>query len=286
MIRKAVITAAGLGTRLIPATKEMPKEMLPIFVRGESGPVLKPLLQVLFEKFFDFGIREFCFVVGRGKRAIEDHFTPDWEFVERLESNGKSRQAAELKRFYAMLERSVTVWVNQPAPLGFGDAVLRSRPFVDEEFLLCAGDTYVHSPDDGFLRSLEALRVDHSCDAALLLKSVEDPRRFGVAVVEDGSVGRLRVLRVVEKPQVPPSDLAILPFYVFTPEVFDALGSIGPGHGGEVQLTDAIQLLIERGRSVMAVRLPESDVWLDVGTPESYFEAIRVSYAIAAGAVR
>ncbi|MCS7094723.1 MAG: sugar phosphate nucleotidyltransferase [Thaumarchaeota archaeon] len=284
MIRKAVITAAGLGTRLIPATKEMPKEMLPIFVRSDSGPVLKPLLQVLFEKLYEFGIKEFCFVVGRGKRAIEDHFTPDWEFVEKLESKGKTNQAGELEGFYRMLEKSVIVWVNQPSPLGFGDAVLRSRPFADEDFLLCAGDTYVHSPNNDFLKSLKALRAESICEVSLLLRRIENPSRFGVAVVEDDTVDRLRVVRVVEKPSVPPSDLAILPFYVFTPQIFDALDSIGLGYGGEFQLTDAIQLLIDRGKVVMAVELPDSDIWLDVGTPESYFEALKISYALSGGA--
>jgi UTP--glucose-1-phosphate uridylyltransferase len=90
MVRKVVITAAGLGTRLLPATKEMPKEMLPIYVLGCNGvPVLKPLLQALFEQLYRFGFREYCFVVGRGKRAIEDHFTPDWDFVEKWTGWGR-----------------------------------------------------------------------------------------------------------------------------------------------------------------------------------------------------
>ncbi|MEM4335043.1 MAG: sugar phosphate nucleotidyltransferase, partial [Candidatus Caldarchaeum sp.] len=90
MLRKVVITAAGLGTRLLPTTKELPKEMLPIYIEGSNGqPVLKPLLQALYEQLYLYGFREFCFVVGRGKRAIEDHFTPDWDFVEKLERKGK-----------------------------------------------------------------------------------------------------------------------------------------------------------------------------------------------------
>lgn len=281
-VRKAVLTAAGLGTRLLPATKEMPKEMLPIFVPGRNGPVLKPLLQALFEQLYELGIREFCVVVGRGKRAIEDHFTPNWEFVERLRSSGKDALVEELERFYDMLESSSVVWVNQPSPLGFGDAVRRARSFVDEDFVVCAGDTYVASRNGRHLRRLAEVHQRAGSDATLLLRQVDDPRRFGVAVVEDaGEGGVLAVRSVVEKPERPPSRMAILPFYVFTPEVFRALERTGPGHGGEVQLTDAIQLMLSEGRRVRATVLDGDEVWLDVGTPEGYRDAVLLSYRLA-----
>lgn len=281
-VRKAVLTAAGLGTRLLPATKELPKEMLPIFVPGKNGPVLKPLLQAIFEQLYDLGVREFCVVVGRGKRAIEDHFTPNWDFVERLRSSGKDSLVEELERFYRMIEDSSVVWVNQPSPLGFGDAVRRARSFVDEDFFVCAGDTYIASRNGRHLRRLAELHRRTGADATLLLKQVEDPRRFGVAVVEDsGEGGILAVKSVVEKPAQPPSRTVILPFYVFTPEVFRALERIGPGYGGEVQLTDAIQLMLTEGRKVRATALDGDEVWLDVGTPEGYRDAVLLSYRYA-----
>jgi len=100
-MRKAIIPAAGLGTRLLTATKELPKEMLSVFAHGAYGGIaLKPVVQLIFEQLFDSGIREFCFVVGRGKRAIEDHFTPDLAFVGRLSNAGKAQQAKDLDRFY------------------------------------------------------------------------------------------------------------------------------------------------------------------------------------------
>ncbi len=281
-LRKAVLTAAGLGTRLLPATKELPKEMLPIFVPGKNGPVLKPLLQALFEQLYNLGVREFCLVVGRGKRAIEDHFTPSWDFVERLKSSGKNSLAEELENFYEMLERSEVVWVNQPSPLGFGDAVRRAKAFADEDFVVCAGDTYIASRNGNYLRRLAEVHGTTGSDATLLLKEVDDPRRFGVAVVERPGVGgALRVRQVVEKPQVPPSKMAILPFYVFTVEVFRALERTGPGHGGEIQLTDAIQLMVSEGRNVNATVLDEGEVWLDIGTPEGYRDAVLISYRLA-----
>jgi len=134
VMRKAVITAAGLGTRLSPATKELPKEMLPIFHREGDRIVVKPLLQLIFEQLHDVGIREFCFVIGRGKRAIEDHFTPDPIFLRELRERGKGREAESLERFYAMLSDSSITWVNQPEPRGFGDAVLGAsfKPGTDD----------------------------------------------------------------------------------------------------------------------------------------------------------
>jgi UTP--glucose-1-phosphate uridylyltransferase len=280
MVRKVVITAAGLGTRLLPATKEMPKEMLPIYVLGCNGvPVLKPLLQALFEQLYRFGFREYCFVVGRGKRAIEDHFTPDWDFVEKLDRMGKASIVAELTGFYRMLEDSLLVWVSQPAPRGFGDAVLTARSFIgDEDFLLAAGDAYIISENDSFLARLLSIKPWGSRGASLLAKHVEDQRQYGVVLGEPISNEVIRVNGVVEKPSVPPSNLAIMPFYVFTPEILKALNRVTPGVGGELQLTDAIQRLIEEKADVKAAILGDKELWLDVGTHETYFNAFSVSY--------
>jgi UTP--glucose-1-phosphate uridylyltransferase len=280
--RKVVVTAAGLGTRLLPMSKELPKEMLPIFVKSGSSMVLKPLLQALFEQLYCFGFRNFCFVVGRGKRSIEDHFTPDWDFVRRLNDRGKNDLAAELSRFYHMIEDSRIAFINQPKPKGFGHAVLMARFFVgDEPFMVCAGDTYIISEGNSFIRRMvDAFSKDVS--AVLLLQEVSNPRGYGVAVVE-GSGDVFNVLRVVEKPIVPPSNLAIMPFYIFRPEIFDVLEGLSPGVGGEIQLTDAIQGLIDRDRRVMAVKLNPDELRLDIGTPETYWEAIKLSHEYSLG---
>ena len=281
MVRKVVVTAAGLGTRLLPMSKELPKEMLPIFVKGEKGVILKPLLQALFEQLYIFGFRDFCFVVGRGKRSIEDHFTPDWDFVRRLNSKGKYNLTSELEKFYSMVESSKIAFINQPEPRGFGHAVLTAKLFVEgEPFMVCAGDTYIVSKDNVFLkRMVEAFSEDVS--AVLLLQKVSNPRGYGIAVVEptESISGAYKVLKVVEKPELPPSDLAIMPFYIFKPEVFEVLEGLKPGIGGEIQLTDAIQGLIDRGRRVLAVTLEDDEVRLDIGTPETYRDALQLSYS-------
>jgi UTP--glucose-1-phosphate uridylyltransferase len=217
--------------------------------------------------------------VGRGKRAIEDHFTPDWDFVEKLDRMGKASIVAELTGFYRMLEDSLLVWVSQPAPRGFGDAVLTARSFIgDEDFLLAAGDTYIISENDSLLARLLSIKPWDSRGASLLAKHVEDPRQYGVVLGEPISNEVIRVNRVVEKPSVPPSNLAIMPFYVFTPEILKALNKVTAGGGGELQLTDAIQRLIEEKADVKAAILGDKELWLDVGTYETYFNAFSISY--------
>ncbi|MEM3834115.1 sugar phosphate nucleotidyltransferase [Pyrobaculum sp.] len=283
-VRKAVITAAGLGTRLLPATKEMPKEMLPIYSVVSNGAiVLKPILHVIFEELFNVGIRQFCFVVGRGKRSIEDYFTPDYNYVDVLERRGKNKEASALREFYKMVDSSVIVFVNQPEPRGFGDAVLKAEACVgDEPFILHAGDTFIFTNGGSYARKILSLFEAGRPKAVLTLKKMPRPTKmYGYAVVEEES-NRLIVKRVVEKPDIPPSDLAIMAVYVFDPDIFESIREVGPGVGGEIQLTDAIQRLIDKGGLVEAVILRDDELYFDVGSPETYWDALRVSYEQAA----
>ena len=280
MIRKVVVPAAGLGTRLFPATKEQPKEMLPIFSRLVNGDVgVKPLLQMVFEQLYDVGFREFCFVVGRGKRSIEDHFTPDHNSVVMLKSRGRGDQALDLDGFYTKLKTSTIIWVNQPEPRGFGDAVLMTRPFVqNESCLVHAGDTYIISKNAEHLTLLMKTHERLNADATFLVQEIEDPRQYGIIEGNEIEKRVYRVKAAVEKPEKPATNLAIMPIYIFHPVVFKALEKTAPGKGGEVQLTDAIQKLIEWGLNVCAVQLSSDDVRLDIGSPETYWEALSLSY--------
>jgi UTP--glucose-1-phosphate uridylyltransferase len=279
LIEEVVIPAAGLGTRLLSATKEQPKEMLPIFASNENGSLgLKPLLQLLFEQLYNFGVRRFCFVVGREKRAVEDHFTPDYEYTTRLKTGGKNEQAASLVTFYEKVRASAIQWVNQYEPLGFGHAVLQTEPFIHgESFLVHAGDTYVISEDNTHLNRLVSWYRDKQVDAVLTLLEVDDPTNYGVADVSiDGS--DLIVKNVVEKPDQPKTKLAIMPIYAFNRSIFKALRAIGPGNAGEIQLTDGIQKLIEWGHRVRAIKLQDGEVRLDIGTPDNYWKAQNLCY--------
>jgi UTP--glucose-1-phosphate uridylyltransferase len=287
-IKRAIITAAGLGTRLLPMSKELPKEMLPIYARKKLGKLLlKPLLQALFEQLYRFGIREFCFVVGRGKRAIEDHFTPDQDYIDKLNSKGKTSLASEMASFYGMVESSTIMWVNQPEPKGFGHAVLMAKPFIgNEPFIVCAGDTYIISKNNKFINIMAETHFRRNSEATLLLQKITNPKQYGVAIIEKYEHNACRVLRVVEKPSIPPSNLAIMPIYIFNPTIMDILENLKPGVGTEIQLTDAIQKLIDQRCKVQAVLLDKDELRLDIGTPETYWKAVKASYEYCTGAIK
>jgi len=281
---KAIIPVAGLGTRLLTATKVQPKEMLPVFANEGGELCIKPLVQLVFEQLFDFGIREFCFVVGRGKRAIEDHFTPDGDYLKRLTVRDKSAAASRkpavasaLERFYRRVDEASIMWVNQPVPLGFGHAVLQAKVFAGEEpFLVHAGDAYVYSNDFGHLRRLLS-SFELGAECALALKKVPDPRQYGVATGKS-SRGLVAIDEIVEKPKAPKSNLAVTPVYLFRHSIFEAIEEAGPGVGGELQLTDGIQRLLQEGKRVVGVELRPDESWIDIGTPATYWEALRISY--------
>lgn len=280
MIRKVVIPAAGLGTRLFPATKEQPKEMLPIFSKTAKGGLsVKPLLQMVFEQLHDSGLREFCYVVGREKRSIEDHFTPDPHCISMLEGIGKNEQATDLEDFYRKLKTSTILWVNQPEPKGFGSAVLMAKPFVQtEQFLVHAGDSCIISKRMDYIRLLLDAYERLNADAAFIVLEIENPRQYGIIEADEEETGIFKVKAVVEKPEKPPTNLAIMAMYVFRPVIFKALEKTQLGKGGEIQLTDAIQKLIDWGLSVYAVKLSKHYRHLDIGSPERYWDALTLSY--------
>jgi UTP--glucose-1-phosphate uridylyltransferase len=280
MVRKVIIPAAGLGTRLFPATKEQPKEMLPIFSKTNQGDMtVKPVVQLVFEQLHDAGLREFCYVVGRGKRGIEDHFTPDPQCIRALEVMGKTDLASDLEGFYDKLESSTIMWVNQPEPKGFGNAVLTAQPFVqNESCLVHAGDSCIISEDMDYIKKLLEAFERFYADAAFLVLEIENPKQYGIVEGDEVEQGIIKVKRVVEKPENPATNLAIMAMYVFHPIIFKALESTKPGKNGEIQLTDAIQKLVDWGLKVYAVKLDRSYAHLDIGSPERYWQALELSY--------
>jgi UTP--glucose-1-phosphate uridylyltransferase len=280
MVRKVVIPAAGLGTRLFPATKEQPKEMLPIFSKTENNEMMvKPVVQLVFEQLYEAGLREFCYVVGRGKRGIEDHFTPDSETIEMLEEMGKNGQAADLESFYKKLETSTIMWVNQPQPKGFGNAVLMAQPFVqNESCLVHAGDSCIINPTMDYAKKLVAAFDRLHADAAFLTLEIDNPKQYGIVEGDEIEPGIIKVKAVVEKPEKPKTNIAIMAMYVFHPIIFKALEATKPGKNGEIQLTDAIQKLIDWGLKVYTVKLDNNYKHLDIGSPERYWEALELSY--------
>jgi UTP--glucose-1-phosphate uridylyltransferase len=249
-VRKAVFPAAGLGTRFLPATKAMPKEMLPI--------VDKPIIQYGVEEALHSGIRNIIIVTGRGKTAIEDHFDVSFELEYLLQSRQKKELLAIVHGISDMINVS---YVRQKEALGLGHAVLRAHELVgDEPFTVVLADDVIEAETPCIRQLLDV----YSFFSAPVLAVMEVPREnisaYGCIDAEpvhhNGAPGRVyRIRDLVEKPKPAdaPSNLAIIGRYVLTPEIFESLQSIDPGSGGEIQLTDGLRHLLRR-RPIYAVR--------------------------------
>jgi UTP--glucose-1-phosphate uridylyltransferase len=254
--------------------------MLPVFAKGTNGDLcLKPIVQLVFEQLYHVGFREFCFIVGRGKRAIEDHFTPDFSYVQMLDSKGKDGPAGDLESFYKMIDSSTVSWVNQSEPRGFGDAVLKAKSFVGEDkFMVHAGDSHFISRNADHLRRVMRTSEGSKANALFLSMEVDDPKRFGIVEGETTESGLVKVKRLVEKPSKPASKLAIMPVYVFDSNIFKALEATQAGFAGELQLTDGIQKMVDWNLNVYTTKVESNEVWLDIGSPDLYWQAQNLSH--------
>lgn len=278
MIDTVVIPAAGLGTRLLTGTKETPKEMMPLFNRVNGIIVTQPLIERIFLQLFNAGIRNFYIVVGKNKRTIEDHFTPDNYYIEALRGTSNEFFRSLLRDFHKKIEQSNIVWINQNSPKGFGAAVLIAKNVIDNRpFLVHAGDAFVKGGSEYITRLIRAHSRNKS-SITLYLHEIINPKAYGVA--EARKIGRntLKVIGVEEKPKQPKSNYALMPVYLFEPKIFDALSLIKPGLRNELQLTDAIQQIIEWNYPVYAIKFPRANDCIDIGTPENYFRSLRVSF--------
>jgi len=277
LLKKAVIPAAGLGTRLLPITKELPKEMLPIVALMKNGqPCLKPMLQAIFEQLYDVGFREFAFIVGRGKRAIEDHFLPDEDFIQQLRKQNKEALAEDLQTFYNRISNSSMIFINQPTPRGFGDAVGRAALFTGrEEFLMQAGDDLIISRNNNHLK--KATKIFEQCDAdtLFLVEEVPDPRNYGVITGKEIKPSLFQVTSIAEKPKKPLSNLAIVALYLFKPIIYEAIHEVKLDEKNEIQLADALKLLVEWDCKVYGLKLNSDEKRVDIGTAESYLAMLK-----------
>lgn len=238
-VRKAIIPAAGLGTRFLPATKACPKEMLPI--------VDKPTIQYIVEEALASGIEDILIISGRTKRAIEDHFDASPELEMNLEKGGKT----ELLEMVKGIADINIHYVRQKEPKGLGHAVLCAKSFVgDEPFAVMLGDDVVYNDDYPCLKQLMDV-FDAKGGSVLGCQTVPKEKVSSYGIVDSRDIGEERVFKVndmVEKPSVDqaPSQLAVLGRYVITPEIFEILENTAPGKGGEIQLTDALKVLAQQ----------------------------------------
>jgi UTP--glucose-1-phosphate uridylyltransferase len=249
-ITKAVIPAAGFGTRFLPATKSQPKEMLPI--------VDTPVIQYVVEEAVASGITDILMVIGRGKRAIEEHFDRSFELEWELEAKGKV-QEMEIIRRISRLANIHFVWQKQM--LGLGDAIRCAQAHVGEQpFAVLLGDTLMQGDVPATRQLLEVYDRTGTCVVALEEVPLSRVHRYGVIAGErlDGSVWSVRDLVEKPSPEEAPSRLVVASRYVLTPAIFPALSQVRPGKGGEIQLTDALRLLARRrplhGCQVASVR--------------------------------
>lgn len=234
-VRKAIIPAAGLGTRFLPATKAMPKEMLPI--------VDKPTIQYIVEEAVASGIEDIIIVTGKGKRSIEDHFDIAYELEQNLLEKGKLDMLNEVQ--YATNLADIH-YIRQKQPMGLGHAVWCARNFIgDEPFAVLLGDDIVQSETPCLKQLMNVYEETHSSVIGVQTVPDEETNRYGIVdpSIQDGR--RYQVNHFVEKPKqgTAPSNLAIMGRYILTPEIFMFLDKQQKGAGGEVQLTDAIQEL-------------------------------------------
>jgi len=235
-VTKAVIPAAGLGTRFLPATKAQPKEMLPV--------VDRPAIQYVVEEAVRAGIDDILIITGRGKRTLEDHFDRNFELEYYLRQKGKEE---DLEEVMALAEMADIHYVRQGEPLGLGHAVSVARKHVgDNPFVVMLGDDIM----DARSRVLEGMIDTYAHYGRSVVALSEFPREeissYGCVKPEQVTDDLVRILDIVEKPSPAeaPSNLAVMGRYVFTPEIFEALERVEPGVGGEIQLTDAIALLL------------------------------------------
>jgi UTP--glucose-1-phosphate uridylyltransferase len=236
-IRKAIIPAAGLGTRFLPATKAMPKEMLPI--------VDKPTIQYIVEEAIESGIEDIIIVTGKGKRAIEDHFDHSLELEQNLFEKGKLELLEEVQKSSNMVDIH---YIRQKEPRGLGHAVWCARKFIgNEPFAVLLGDDIVQA-NTPCLKQMMDLYEKHQ-RSIIGVQSVNDHEvhRYGIVDAEQMSDRLHKIINLIEKPskEQAPSNLAIMGRYILTPKIFDILDNQEVGAGGEIQLTDAISRLTE-----------------------------------------
>jgi len=270
----AVVPVAGLGTRLLPATKSQPKEMLPV---GR-----KPGVQYVVEELTRAGMKRLLFVTGPGKTSIENHFDLNDELIQELRETGKEDLLEELEFERAPVQYFYT---RQRQLLGLGHAVLCSEPFVGGlPFVVALGDSIIglHAQSDIVGRMTRCF-AESKAEAVIAFEEVpsSELHNYGVAKPKHGGEV-FELADVVEKPsaQEAPSNLAIAARYVFAPSIFSALQRTPPGKGGEIQLTDAIRLVIQQGGKVLGMRLRQQERRFDIGNYEAYFRAF-VEFALA-----
>jgi UTP--glucose-1-phosphate uridylyltransferase len=266
MIKKCLFPAAGYGSRFLPATKAIPKEMLPILT--------KPLLQYAVEEALVAGVRNIAIVTGRGKRAIEDHFDNAFELEHQLRGSSKEHYLEEIKK---IIELSTFTYVRQREMLGLGHAILTGKVLIgNEPFAVILADDLCVSDDNNFLLEMIKTYEEYKCSIIAIEEvPINQVHKYGIinSSPVSGKNNIYQVTDMIEKPdkEDAPSNMAIIGRYILTPDIFEILQDLKPGKGGEIQITDALLTQAKQGK-VLAVKF-EGDRF-DCGDVNGYVKAI------------
>jgi len=263
-IRKAVIPAAGYGTRFLPMTKASPKEMLPI--------IDKPVIQYVVEEAVASGIEDIIIVTGYNKRAIEDHFDHSLELENYLEKSDKLEQLEEIRRIAQLAN---FIYIRQKGPYGNGTPILNAEPIIgNEPFAVLWGDEFISAEPPRLKQMIEVFEKYHDpVISAVRIKEKKDLSKYGIAKVKPVEDKIFEIEEIVEKPEPEkaPSDLATHGAYILTPDIFAALKNLKPGKGGEIWLTDAINAL--KPKHKIYAREIENSKYYDTGNKLEYLKA-------------
>ena len=265
MIKKCLFPAAGYGTRFLPATKAVPKEMLPILT--------KPLLQYGVEEALSSGITNMAIITGRGKRAIEDHFDDAFELEMQLSGTSKESYLKEIKE---VIKHSTFTYVRQKQMLGLGHAILTGEPLIgDEPFAVILADDLCDCDESGVISQLIEIYNQHKCSVVAIEEvPMDQTSKYGIIAgnLVDETEDTYRVTDMIEKPEPKdaPTNMAIIGRYILTPDIFDILRNTKPSKGGEIQITDALLTQAKQGK-VIAYKFKGKR--FDCGGIKGYVEA-------------
>lgn len=268
MIKKCLFPAAGYGTRFLPATKSMPKEMMPV--------VNKPLIEYGVEEAIQAGMTDMCVVTGRGKHSLMDHFDKNYELEHQISGTAKESLLTDIR---TLIDSASFTFIRQNEMKGLGHAILTGRPLVgDNPFAVVLADDLCVNPEQGVLAQMVALYNQFCCSIVAVQEVPEsETHKYGVIAGELIKDDIFRVDDMVEKPEpgTAPSNLAIIGRYILTPDIFDLIEQIEPGKGGEIQITDA---LLKQAKAGCVLAYKFKGQRFDCGCVEGYIEATNYCY--------
>ncbi len=268
MIRKCLFPAAGYGTRFLPATKAMPKEVMPI--------VNKPLIQYGVEEALEAGMRDIAIVTGRGKRALEDHFDVSYELEHQISGTDKEAYLADIRR---LMEECTFSYTRQKEMKGLGHAILTGEPLIGREpFGVILADDLCDGDGHGVMSQMARIYAKYRCSVVAIEEVPEDQiHKYGVIAGSEIEDGLFMISDMVEKPSAneAPSNLAIIGRYILTPDIFDILRETPPGRGGEIQITDA---LLTQAKRNMVLAYKFKGRRFDCGSVAGFVEATNYYY--------